>query len=118
MMPVFNKAEAIISLNPDLRFKVVDDSVHWLIGTDEMDSAIYGEPDYVVPTDSEIQAEIQRLQAEYDSQAYARERKRRYDSVNQLEMMSDDSINGTTTHKDFILKVKADVPKTWTKENT
>jgi len=103
----FTPAKAIKSLHPTAEWVLLGGiDLEWL------------SPDITQPTEAEIQAEIQRLQAEYDSQAYARERKRRYDSVNQLEMMSDDSINGTTTHKDFILKVKADVPKTWTKENT
>ena len=51
------------------------------------------------------------LQAEYDSQAYARNRKAEYDALNQLELMSDDSINGTTTHKDAIVAIKAKWPK-------
>ena len=34
-----------------------------------------------------------------------------YDALNQLELMSDDSINGTTTHKDAIVAIKAKWPK-------
>tara|TARA_Y100000590_G_scaffold56250_1_gene58994 strand:- start:910 stop:1236 length:327 start_codon:yes stop_codon:yes gene_type:complete len=63
------------------------------------------------PSESEIDAELARMQAEYDSQAYARNRKVEYDALNQLELMSDDSINGTTTHKDAIVAIKAKWPK-------
>jgi len=63
------------------------------------------------PTQTEIDAEIKRLQAEYDSQEYARNRKAEYNALNQLELMSDDSINDTTTHKDAIVAIKAKWPK-------
>ena len=58
-----------------------------------------------------ITAEVTRLQAEYDSLAYARSRKQEYDKLNQWELVSDDSIYGTTTHKDAILAIKAKYPK-------
>ena len=45
--------------------------------------------------------------AAYDALAYARSRKEEYDKLNQFELISDDSINGTTTHKDAILAIKA-----------
>ena len=60
---------------------------------------------------AEIDAEITRLQAEYEAQEYARNRKAKYDALNQFELISDDSINGTTTHKDAILAIKAKYPK-------
>jgi len=63
------------------------------------------------PTWSAIQTELTKMQAEYDAQAYARSRKEKYDQLNQFELISDDSINGTTTHKDAILAIKAKYPK-------
>jgi len=63
------------------------------------------------PTDSEIQAEITRLQAIYDSQEYARNRKAEYDQLNQFEMQYDDQQNGTTTWVDAINDIKARYPK-------
>lgn len=42
---------------------------------------------------------------------YARKRKAKYDALNQFELISDDAINGTTTHKDAILAIKAEFPK-------
>jgi hypothetical protein len=63
------------------------------------------------PTEAELATELTRLQAVYDSQAYARKRKAKYDALNQFELISDDSINGTTTHKDAIVAIKAEFPK-------
>lgn len=40
--------------------------------------------DYILPTESEVQTEITRLQAEYDSQAYARNRQAEYPSLLEL----------------------------------
>jgi len=64
--------------------------------------------------ESLITAEITRLQAEYDSQEYARNRKAEYDLLNQFEMQFDDQQNGTTTWVDSINAIKAKYPK----ENT
>ena len=65
-----------------------------------------------LPTESEIQAEIIRLQTEYDAQAYARNRASAYDSIgNQLDMIYKDNLNGTTTHKESVEAVKAKYPK-------
>jgi hypothetical protein len=61
--------------------------------------------------ESAIAIKEAELQAEYDAQEYARKRKAEYDALNQLELMSDDSINGTTTHKDAIVTIKAKWPK-------
>lgn len=66
----------------------------------------------VAPVSKEVvEAEVERLQAEYEAQEYARNRKAEYDALNQFELISDDSINGTTTHKDAILAIKAKYPK-------
>ena len=42
---------------------------------------------------------------------YSDKRKAKYDALNQFELISDDSINGTTTHKDAIAAIKAAHPK-------
>ncbi len=44
----------------------------------------------VVLDESKIAPEMTRLQAEYDSQDYARKRKAEYDQLNQFEMIFDD----------------------------
>jgi hypothetical protein len=61
--------------------------------------------------ESLVEAEETKLRAEYDAQAYARSRKIEYDALNQLELMTDDAINGTTTHLDAINEIKAKYPK-------
>jgi len=63
------------------------------------------------PSDSDIKTESERLQAEWDAQKYARSRKAEYDALNQFELISDDDVNGTTTHKDAIAAIKAKYPK-------
>ena len=63
------------------------------------------------PTEAEIDTKLAELTAAYDAQAYARNRKAEYDALNQLELMSDDDVNGTTTHKDAIAAIKAKWPK-------
>ena len=91
------EADAIHSLNPEATYSINGEGVHWGEGNR--------------PTQAEIDAEVIRLQAEYDAQAYARARKAKYDVLNQLELISDDAINNTTTHKDAIVAIKTAHPK-------
>ncbi len=63
------------------------------------------------PSDSAIKTKLAEMQAEYDAQEYARNRKAEYDALNQFELISDDDVNGTTTHKDAIAAIKAKYPK-------
>jgi uncharacterized protein YggE len=60
---------------------------------------------------STIQSEVTRLQAEYDSQEYARLRRSEYDKLNQFEMRYDDLKNGTSTWEDAIDAIKLQFPK-------
>ena len=65
-----------------------------------------------IPTKEECEAERVRLEAEYDAQAYARNRATAYASTgDQLDMQYWDSVNNTTTWKDHIASVKAQFPK-------
>ena len=64
-----NKSDALISLRPGAEWVLRGDELEWL------DTA------QTEPTDSEIQTEITRLQAEYDSLEYARLRKAEYPSI-------------------------------------
>lgn len=64
------------------------------------------------PTEEAIQTKLAELQADYDSKQYQRDRAVSYPSIqDQLDMQYHDSVNGTTTWKDAIAKVKADNPK-------
>ena len=65
----------------------------------------------LIPSD-EIKAKAKLLEAEYDAKQYQRDRSTSYPSIqDQLDMQYWDSVNGTTTWKDAIAKVKTDIPK-------
>ena len=77
-------------------------------GTDCFDAD--GNP--VAITQSLVDAEVARLQAEYDSKAYARARAEAYASIaDQLDMQYWDSVNGSRTWLDHIEAVKEAHPK-------
>ncbi len=63
------------------------------------------------PSDEAITTEVARLQAEYDAQDYARNRKAEYDQLNQFEMQFDDDRDSTTTWVDKINEIKGRHPK-------
>ena len=63
------------------------------------------------PTEEEFEAKVVEMIAKLDAEAYARNRKLEYDALNQFELMTDDSINSTTTHKDAIVAIKTKWPK-------
>ena len=67
--------------------------------------------DVVTLDEALITAEVTRLQDLYDANAYARNRKVKYDALNQFELMTDDAANSTTTHADAIAAIKAEFPK-------
>ena len=61
--------------------------------------------------ESLVEAEETKLRAEYEAQEYARNRKVEYDLLNQFELISDDTNNGTTTHIDAVNAIKTKYPK-------
>jgi len=66
----------------------------------------------VVIDEALVQAEVSRLQAEYDSKAYARSRAAAYASLgDQMDMQYWDALNSTTTWADHIARVKEAYPK-------
>ena len=66
----------------------------------------------VVIDEALVQTELARLQAEYDSKAYARARAEAYASIgDQLDMQYHDSVNGSRTWLDHIESVKDAHPK-------
>ena len=86
-------------------------NIYPIVVTIRGDEAFDEQGNVVTLDEALITAEVARLQAEYDANAYARSRKTAYDNLNQLELISDDAINGTTTHADAILAIKAEFPK-------
>jgi hypothetical protein len=64
------------------------------------------------PSEAEVNAEVTRLQTEYNNKQYQRNRAISYPSVpDQLDMQYWDKKNGTTTWVDAVAKVKSDNPK-------
>jgi hypothetical protein len=96
---MISKLEAILSINPLSECTIRDGVIEWL------------SPEIPQPTDAEIQAEVIRLQAVYDSQEYARLRKAEYDQLNQFEMQFDDLETGATVWQDTINEIKGRYPK-------
>ena len=89
-------------------------AIHSLVGgaiSSQSDGSMHYHDGQTPPSEAEIDAEVVRLQTEYDAQAYARSRKVEYDALNQFELLSDDTKNGTTTHIDAIDAIKAKYPK-------
>jgi len=92
--------DALHSLKPNADWVLRGDELEWLDAVQ------------IEPTQSEIDAEVIRLQAEYDSNQYQRDRAIAYPSLqDQADMQYWDAVNGTTTWQDAIAKVKADYPK-------
>ena len=92
--------KAIKSINPNANVNVGGNSVDeitWVEGTTPIPVA-------------DIEAKMVEVQADYDAKQYQRDRV--YPSIgDQLDMQYKDLLNGTTTWKDAVAKVKSDNPK-------
>ena len=93
-------ADALVSINPEIKFTYRSEDYNRL--------KILS--DHTKPTKAEIDSEIVKIQADYDSKQYQRDRQ--YPSIqDQLDMQYWDRKNGTKTWEESIDKVKADNPK-------
>ena len=75
MEKTFDYVDALLSLYADIQFLTYS-----MVGTDYQ-TLNWGTPDVPKPTEAELQAEVSRLQAEYDAQAYARSRASEYPPI-------------------------------------
>jgi hypothetical protein len=76
------------------------------------DTPVYAETVAFKPTEAEIDAEVIRLQEEYDALQYQRDRAVSFPTwQEQMDLQYWDQVNGTTLWKDAIAKVKSDNPK-------
>ena len=95
-----NIIKAILKINQNAEVSVIDNDINqitWHNGTTPISKA-------------DIEAKMVELQADYDAKQYQRDRV--YPSIqDQLDMQYWDSVNGTTTWKDAVAKVKLDNPK-------
>ena len=93
-------AKAILAINPNAQVSVNGEDfeqITWLNGTTPIPKA-------------DIEAKMVEVQADYDAKQYQRDRV--YPSIgDQLDMQYKDLLNGTTTWKDAVAKVKSDNPK-------
>jgi len=93
-------SKVIKKINSNAEFKYIEEDINtieWLNGTTPIPKA-------------DIEAKMVELQTDYDAKQYQRDRV--YPSIQeQLDMQYWDSVNGTTTWKDAVAKVKADNPK-------
>ena len=89
---MIDKAQAILSLRPNAEFVIRGDELEWL------------DTNTTCPTDAEINAEVTRLQAEYDAKAYQRSRQPEYPDIgDQL----DDLFKAGAFSDDMTAKIQA-----------
>ena len=89
---MIKKTDAILSLKPNAEWVLRGDKLEWL------------DKKQTKPTDSEIDAEVKKLQAEYDAKAYQRSRKPEYPDIgDQL----DDLYKAGAFSDDMTAKIKA-----------
>ena len=91
---------AILAINPKAEASVDEDDIN----------QITWHNDTTPISKADIEAKVIELQADYDAKQYQRDRV--YPSIgDQLDMQYKDLLNGTTTWKDAVAKIKTDNPK-------
>ena len=99
-----NIIKAILKINPNAEVVVSGEDINtctfeWHNGTTPISKA-------------DIEAKMAELQTAYDNNAYQRVRATSYPSwQEQMDLQYKDLLNGTTTWKDAVAKVKSDNPK-------
>jgi hypothetical protein len=95
-----NITKAILLINPNAECSLTNrdiNTIEWHNGTTPISKV-------------DIEAKMVEVQADYDAKQYQRDRV--YPSIgDQLDMQYKDLLNGTTTWKDAVAKVKSDNPK-------
>ena len=97
---MITKQEIIYKLYPNIRTLRGQQSGQEATSWDAFD--IDGNP---------VSFDMTPVDAEYDSQEYARNRKKEYNQLNQFEMQFDDDRDDTTTWVDTINEIKGRHPK-------
>ena len=96
--------EAILKINPNAKVSVSGTDINtceieWHNGTTPIPKA-------------DIEAKMVEVQADYDAKQYQRVRATAYPTwQEQMDLQYKDLLNGTTTWKDAVAKVKSDNPK-------
>ena len=100
-------------MNQDLAIRNVNSTVVTILYNDEGEGfeALDSSGNKVIVDLEKVATEQDKLEKEYSDQAWDRNRKTDYDALNQLELLTDDAANSTTTHADAIAAVKTKWPK-------
>jgi hypothetical protein len=97
---MITKIQAILSLVPDAQVVIRDEVVEWI------------EPSTAPTTDAQIDAEVARLQAEYDAKQYQRDRAKEYpDFKDYLDGIVKGDTAQVQAYIDACNAVKAKYPK-------
>ena len=96
---IYNKVDALVSLKSDADWSWTGTEYS---GLEWLDSS-------TKPTEAELDAEVKRLQADYDSKEYQRKRKAEYPSV--VDQLDDIYHNGIDGWKATIKATKDKYPK-------
>ncbi len=94
---MIHTSDALQTLRPSARWALRGDELEWQDTTQTQ------------PTDVEIQAEVLRLQAEYDNNQYQRDRAEAYPSI--VDQLDDIYHNGLTGWKANVKTIKNKYPK-------
>lgn len=98
-------AAALFELNPNAKWSVINNEQTY-------EGLVWDESNEDdAPTEAEVQAKMDEIQAQRNATEYQRLRKAEYDKLNQYELMFDDKINGTTKWQEAINEIKARHPK-------
>jgi len=93
-------AKAVQSLRPNAEFTLEGNSFQGLTWIDKIQTQ---------PTEAEIDAEVKRLQAEYDAQEYARKREAEYPSIQEcVHAILDDQLDALQAKR---ASIKTKYPK-------
>jgi hypothetical protein len=92
--------------------KAIKADAHVTVNGESVDGIIWHDDNPTNITNEEILAKQTELQDDYNALQYQRDREVAYPAMaDQLDMQYWDQVNGTTTWKDAIAKVKTDNPK-------
>lgn len=101
----FTIPDALLSLKPNCPWTLNGETYEGLNWMDKNNSQ---------PTKEEVEAEIARLQAEYDALEYKRKRAESYPDIkDQLDMLYWDKVNGTDNWQNAIEAIKVAYPVGW-----
>ena len=96
---IYNKVDALVSLKPNTDWSWTGTEYS---GLDWLDSS-------TKPTEAELDAEVTRLQADYDNKKYQRDRAAEYPSI--VDQLDDIYHNGIDAWKATIKTTKDKYPK-------